>query len=145
MTEHAPPSRHLTWTELACQDAARTPYPAAWRATRARVLAVEFEVIRALCGDRPIRIGSAYRTAAHNRAVGGTRHSQHVEGRALDLYPPTGWTVERFWRIVHAWARETDSALHGVGRYPTFVHVDTRPGPRLVVWQGSRAWAEAKT
>jgi len=33
------PSSHLTWVELACQDAAQTPYAAAWRKRRAIPLA----------------------------------------------------------------------------------------------------------
>lgn len=141
----AGPSRHLSWAELACQDAARTPYPLAWRTTRAVVLAQEFEVLRDRCGHHPLRIGSAYRTPEHNRRVGGSRASQHVEGRALDLYPPRGWDLDRFFAVVLAWARDERSAIHGLARYPWGVHIDIRPGPRLVRWEGTRAWAERKT
>ena len=140
------PSPHLSWAELACRDAARTPYPRVWE-MRAVVLAWEFEAIRSACGDRPIRVGSAYRTPAHNRAVGGARHSQHVEGRALDLYPPRGISLDRFYEIIRAYAGRHESVIFGLGRYPTFVHLDTRPRPthgRLIVWQGRRAWAEVK-
>ena len=31
-------SPHLTWAELACHDATRTPYPVRWRESRARRL-----------------------------------------------------------------------------------------------------------
>lgn len=139
------PSPHLSWTELACRDEARTPYPVDWRTTRAVTLAREFERIRAEVGA--IRVGSAYRTPAHNRAIGGALYSQHVEGRALDLYPPTGWTVERFYATIRAVALDPDSAIYGLGRYPTFVHIDVRPEPhhgRLAVWRGARGWAEEK-
>lgn len=138
------PSRHLTWTELACHDAARTPYPARWRESRAVVLAQEFEEIRRRSGNHPIRVLSAYRTPEHNRAVGGSRSSQHVEGRALDLAPPRGWDLDKFFAVVLAWARDERSAIHGLARYPWGVHFDIRPGPRLVRWEGRRAWAEAK-
>lgn len=141
------PSQHVSWAELACKDAACTPYPHAWRQERAVQLCAEFEVIRAQCGDLPIVIGSAYRTPEHNRRVGGAAKSQHVEGRALDLYPPAGWTVADFWKVIHAWARLPESRLYGVGRYPSFVHIDIRPPgtiDRLTVWHGSRAWAEVK-
>jgi len=138
------PSPHLTWSELACKDG--TPYPLEWRSDRARRLALEFERIRAAVG-LPIVIGSAYRTPAHNRLVGGAALSQHVEGRALDLYPPKGWTLERFYRVVRAVVDDPDCTVYGLGKYPRFVHIDIRPAPahgRLVLWQGARSWAEVK-
>ena len=139
------PSAHLSWSELACKDARRTPYPIEWREDRAPVLAAEFEAIRAAVGA-PVRIGSAYRTPAHNRSVGGAKNSQHMEGRALDLYPPTGMTIAKLYEICRDRARLHESKIGGLGRYPTFVHIDIRPlaEGRLVVWQGTRAWAEDK-
>lgn len=137
-------SAHLSWSELACKDG--TPYPTKW-VHRAKILAEEFERIRAACGNKPIVVGSAYRTEAHNRRVGGARNSQHVEGRALDLYPPKGMSVERFFSIVREIALTNTSQIYGLGRYPTFVHIDIRPEPshgRLVAWSGGRAWAEEK-
>lgn len=131
------PSAHLSWSELACKDAAKTPYPLEWRATRAVQLARVFEDIRRACGNVPLTVLSAYRSPAHNRAIGGARNSQHVEGRALDLVPPAGWTVERFATLIKAHADTW--GLGGVGVYGTFVHVDIRPrqAGRLVVWSGS--------
>lgn len=141
----AGPSPHLSWAELGCKDG--TPYPDTWRGNRAIRLAVEFERIRTHVGA-PIVVGSAYRTPAHNAAIGGAVRSQHVEGRALDLYPPAGWTMDRFFAVIRSIALRDDSGIFGLGRYPTFVHIDVRPpNPRnqLVVWRGTRAWAEVKT
>lgn len=138
------PSTHLSWRELACKDG--TPYPAAWRLSRATVLAREFERIRAIVGTS-IVVGSAYRTAAHNRHIGGAANSQHVHGRALDLYPPKGWSRDRFYAVIRGWAGTDDSDIYGLGIYPTFIHIDTREpraDGRLTVWRGSRAWAEQK-
>lgn len=137
------PSPHLSWAELGCHDG--TPYPDIWRTTRAIALAVEFEAIRQAVG-RPIVIGSAYRTPTYNAVIGGAEESQHCHGRALDLYPPKGVTVDVFYRIIRDIARTHESAIRGLGRYPTFVHVDVRPIAmnRLVVWTGTRAWAEIK-
>lgn len=134
------PSPHLTWAELACHDLSRTPYPFSWRETRAPALADVFETIRAACGGLPLRVLSGYRTPEHNRRVGGARASQHVEGRALDLAPPPGWTVDRFWGVIRGLTEET--WINGLGRYPTFVHVDVRVSPRLVVWDGRRPQAD---
>jgi uncharacterized protein YcbK (DUF882 family) len=134
------PSPHLTWTEVACRDG--TPYPKEWTASRLLPLAREFEAIRRLCGHQPIRVLSAYRTPQHNARVGGARRSMHMEGRALDLAPPAGLTVEQFAQVVTARAQHPRSLIRGIGVYPTFVHVDTRPGPRHVRWRGTRAAAE---
>jgi uncharacterized protein YcbK (DUF882 family) len=125
------PSQHVTWAELACKDEQQTPYPEVWRTTRAVELATLFEAIRAVCGDQPLTIVSAYRTPAHNRAIGGALHSQHVEGRALDLRPPDGLTVDQFYKVVRTLHRSG-----GIGKYEHFVHVDVRPGDRLHVWNG---------
>jgi uncharacterized protein YcbK (DUF882 family) len=135
------PSPHLSWKELACKDG--TPYPAEWRTTRAVTLAAEFEIVRAAVG-KPLTIGSAYRTPAHNRKVGGAKASQHMQGRALDLYPPMGMTVDELYRICRLRAVEKSSFICGLGLYPTFVHIDIRPSHQLHAWKGSRAWAELK-
>lgn len=119
------PSAHLSWAELACRDALRTPYPLDWRETRAVQLAEAFEVIREACGGHPITIGSAYRTPEWNAHVGGVEQSQHVQGRALDLYPPEGMAVAAFHDVVLRLAPAT--MIRFVKRYTWGVHVDCRP------------------
>lgn len=127
------PSPHLSWPELACRDRLRTPYPLDWRETRAVELAAAFEALRAAVG-LPLVVLSAYRTPAHNRAVGGARDSQHVQGRALDLLPPKGWTVLQLAAV----ARRIPQ-VRGLGIYQAhgFVHIDVRPSDRIAVWQGA--------
>ena len=137
------PSPHLSWAELACKDG--TPYPEEWRASRAVVLAEAFEAVRAMIGQ-PIVVGSAYRTPEHNRRVGGAARSQHCQGRALDLYPPKGMTADQLYATVRLLALKRTSPIYGLGRYPSFVHIDIRPSAsgRVTVWTGARAWAELK-
>ncbi len=133
------PSPRLSWRELGCRDG--TPYPEEWRRSRALVLARVFERIRAYVGG-PIQVNSAYRTREYNAQVGGSRNSQHIEGRALDLAVPGDLALFEFQAIVLPFARWGGSPLRGLGVYPSFIHIDTRPSPRLVRWQGKRVQAE---
>lgn len=123
------PSSNLSWPELACRDRLRTPYPLDWRETRARELAAAFEALRAAVG-LPLVVLSAYRTPAHNRAIGGAPSSQHVHGRALDLLPPKGWDAAQLAAV----ARDVPE-IRGLGLYPSFVHIDVRETDRRVTWQ----------
>lgn len=151
------PSPHLTWEELGCKDG--TPYPEMWCTSRALILAAEFEAVRAIYGA-PLRVLSAYRSEAHNKAVGGARFSQHVEGRALDLQPIADGKSGKVLfadmklysmatalaRLEHAIRRRNEVAgalvIGGLGIYPSFVHMDTRGGTRLAVWNGARLKAD---
>ena len=94
-------------------------------------LVVVLQCIREHFG-RPLHITSGYRTAAHNAAVGGSKSSQHLLGRAADLWVE-GTTVE----AVAAYAESLLVNRGGIGRYPKdakhpghttgWVHIDTRP------------------
>lgn len=128
------PSPHLSWAELMCHDG--TDYPMIWRGERALYLADAFEALRTRVGH-PLQVLSAYRTPEYNRAIGGAKLSQHVQGRALDLKPPDGWTPEELAAV----AKDIPEIM-GIGVYPTFVHIDIRPGLRRVVWRGGRPMAD---
>ena len=134
------PSAHLSWAELACRDAAGTPYPDEWRTTRALTLAREFEAVRRSLADRvgrevPLQVRSAFRTRDYNRSIGGAPNSQHCEGRALDLAPMDAdpRVLEALYQVVFGRARSV-LTIRGVGRYDTFVHMDVRPTADLALW-----------
>ncbi|MGE0363075.1 MAG: D-Ala-D-Ala carboxypeptidase family metallohydrolase [Vicinamibacterales bacterium] len=130
------PSPHLSWAELSCKDG--TPYPHEWRQTRAVAVAKAFEALRAAVG-LPLVVLSGYRTPRHNTRIGGARNSQHVQGRALDLLPPKGWTVLQLAAVAR-----TIPAIRGLGFYRTFLHIDVRESDRLAVWHGPRAEADGE-
>ena len=85
-------------------------------------LVVLLQCIREHFG-KPVTITSGYRTAAHNRAVGGAFYSQHQYGRAADIRV-SGVPVEQ----LAAYAETLLPGTGGIGRYPAkgFVHVDVR-------------------
>ena len=76
-----------------------------------------------------LRINSAYRNAAYNRAIGGASASIHMRGGALDL---SGSPVTLH-RILTEMRRE-GLFRGGIGRYRTFCHVDVRG--KNADWQG---------
>lgn len=70
---------------------------------------------------RPIIITSAIRCNAHNANVGGTRHSQHKKGTAVDI-KVEGLASASVSGILSEWF--PDSC--GIGTYPSFTHFDIR-------------------
>ena len=101
-------------------------------------LVVLLQCIREHFG-KPVHITSGYRTAAHNAAVGGSKSSQHLLGRAADFYVE-GVDVA----TVAAYAEALLPGRGGIGRYPKdaahpsrktgWVHIDTRTNKSR--WKG---------
>lgn len=124
-SEFAQPERH---------GYAALPYPAPWH-DRLLALCQVLECIR-LETAGPLIITSGYRSRAYNRAIGGARLSQHVEGRAADMQtdrlPPAD-----LYALILALIKHDGLPVGGLGLYPHFVHVDIRPGD-FVTWRGSR-------
>lgn len=64
-----------------------------------------------------IKLNSAYRCPAHNKAVGGEPNSIHMRGQATDI-------------VIQGMSPDevADGCEHfdGLGRYDTFTHVDSR-------------------
>lgn len=83
----------------------------------------------------PLTITSAYRSAAYNAAVGGETRSYHMLFMALDLIPGVNVTPAQLATAARRLRGKTfkspgtnDSFVWhgGIGRYPSFVHIDCR-------------------
>ena len=69
-----------------------------------------------------VKITSAYRTPSHNKKKKGATYSQHLYGRAADI-KVSGVPVSD----VAAYIETLIPNSGGIGKYSTWVHVDTRP------------------
>ncbi|WP_323014531.1 YcbK family protein, partial [Devosia sp.] len=74
---------------------------------------------------KPLIITSAYRSEAHNEAVGGAKNSQHRLGKAFDVVM-TNHDPAHFESAARA------VGFTGFGHYPksNFMHIDTGPARR---------------
>jgi hypothetical protein len=112
---------HFRLSEFHSHDGVEVP-----TAVRGNVQGVmrELEVLRVEVG-KPIRIVSGFRSAAHNKSVGGADRSKHLCGMAADIKIDGMMPTE-----IHSTIERLISAGHmkqgGLGLYRTFVHYDTR-------------------
>lgn len=101
------------------------PYPPEWIEERLKPLCEALEVIREATGG-PIHILSGYRSPEHNKKVGGAEHSQHVEGRAVDIVskklPP-----DRLGNLIEFLIKQNKLKDGGLGVYHSWCHFDLRP------------------
>lgn len=70
---------------------------------------------------KAVTINSAFRTASHNKKVGGATYSQHCYGKAADI-KVSGVAPSKVAEYVETLMPNTG----GIGRYSTFTHVDVR-------------------
>lgn len=67
------------------------------------------------------KVNSAYRCAAHNKAVGGVAGSSHTKGYAVDISATS--SQKRFEIVSNA----MKAGINRIGIGKTFVHLDTDP------------------
>lgn len=77
-----------------------------------------------------VNVNSGFRTDGHNRKVGGSPRSQHLLGKAADIWA-SGIRQEK---LKTAATRVKAFAEGGIGVYRSFVHVDVRG--QVVRWRG---------
>lgn len=73
--------------------------------------------------DAPVKVSSACRCSVRNESVGGGAKSQHLLGRAADIQVKDVPPPQVADYIESLWPDE-----HGLGRYNSFTHVDSRKG-----------------
>jgi len=74
--------------------------------------------------DKPIRVNSFFRSAALNKAIGGSRTSQHCTGEAIDIDATNGITNKQLFDYIKD-NLEFDQLIweYGTDEEPDWVHV----------------------
>lgn len=106
-------SKNFTVKEFACSDGTDTVFISL-------ALVNLLQKIRDHFG-KVVIINSAYRTEAHNKAIGGATYSQHKYGLAADIHI-NGVTPKE----IAAYVETLLPSSGGIGIYKSFVHVDVR-------------------
>lgn len=75
--------------------------------------------------NKPIKINSAYRCESHNKAIGGSKNSQHKLGLAADIVVKDK-TPDEVYDFINKLQNLNMITKGGLGRYNTFTHFDVR-------------------
>lgn len=73
---------------------------------------------------KPVNINSTYRALPYNRALKSPDGSLHVKFKAVD-FTVSGVSPTTVFSTLSKW-RASGKFVGGLGKYPTFVHIDTR-------------------
>jgi|FLOH01.1.fsa_nt_gi uncharacterized protein YcbK (DUF882 family) len=71
--------------------------------------------------DQPVTINSACRCLEHNRAIGSTDTSQHVNGKAADIKIKSVSSIG-----IYHYLNNLYPDCFGIGIYDSFLHIDVR-------------------
>lgn len=119
------PKGNLTWGEVT-KDLSRVPEDLTVEGNLL-IAARGFQEIRDKYGS-PLGVTSGYRPESINRAVGGAKLSQHVNGLALDIFPIDNG-VTRLLNVI----LKSNTIGVGDGRKKGFIHCDwRRDSPRVI-------------
>ena len=71
--------------------------------------------------NKPVTINSGFRCKKHNKAIKGSKNSQHLQGKAADFV-----VKDTSPRKVYLYLTDMYPDKYGIGQYKTFVHLDVR-------------------
>jgi len=114
-------TRNFTIEEFQCRCGCEMPSDVL---ANIKDLAEELQVIRQVV-DSPITINSGYRCESHNKAVGGAKSSQHLQGKASDIVIKEHQPSETY-SLLELLIIDGVILEGGLGKYSTFTHYDIR-------------------
>jgi len=89
-----------------------------------KLLAEQLQFLRDYL-QKPIHINSGYRSPSHNTAIGGSKTSQHLKGKAADIVI-NGMLPIEVYHLIAMLIDDGEISEGGLGLYNTFVHYDIR-------------------
>ncbi len=114
-------TENFSLSEFESKDGSHTPEDVKQNLQK---LANNLQALRNYLG-KPIFINSGYRSPSHNKAVGGSKNSQHVLGKASDIRVKDTQPKDVYLAIEKLIAKG-EMLQGGLGLYRTFVHYDIR-------------------
>lgn len=99
-------------------------------------LAISLQILRDYINE-PIFITSGYRSANHNKLVGGRPQSYHLKGMAADIVIKNK-SPEQLVKIITELFNKNKMKRGGIGLYNGFVHYDIRG--EIVKWNESELY-----
>lgn len=114
-------TKNFTQREFKSKDGSKMPEDVL---SNIKDLAYNLQALRDFLGE-PVRINSAYRSEAHNKAEGGSKTSQHLTGKAADIKVKDIDTKDLY-LIIESLIKDGKMRQGGLGLYNTFVHYDIR-------------------
>lgn len=87
-------------------------------------LAQNLEKIRSRLGE-PIYVSSGWRTVGHNKKVKGSPNSQHLYGKAADIWSKV-FSPKEIYDLIEQFISAGVMTQGGLGLYNNFVHYDIR-------------------
>ncbi|WP_188063720.1 D-Ala-D-Ala carboxypeptidase family metallohydrolase [Sphingobium sp. KCTC 72723] len=127
-------SKHFSLAELTITSSGLNNTPNATQLANLTKTAQAMEAVRTLLG-RPIRVNSGFRSAAVNRAVGGSPTSAHAQGYAVDFVCPAFGDPMTICKAIVASGIKFDQLIMEKNRW---VHIsfDPRMRQQVLSWWG---------
>lgn len=114
-------TKNFSTIEFACRDANGTPVPEKYM-FNLQSLANNLQVLRDEIGEA-IHVNSGYRTPAHNKKIGGAKHSMHLKAAAADITTKNN-TPKQLKAVIERLIKEGKMENGGIGLYSGFIHYD---------------------
>jgi len=113
-------TKNFTLAEFDCHDGTKVPKK---YIPNAQEVANNLQVLRDFLGVAVVVTGSGYRTASHNKKVGGAKNSQHLTCSGADINAK-GYTPKALAEVIEKLIDAGEMKQGGVGIYKGFVHYD---------------------
>lgn len=115
-------TKNFTRQEFDCKDGTKVPDKFLFNV---KEVAENLQVLRDYL-EVPVSItGSGYRTAKHNKKVGGAKFSQHLTASGADINAQ-GYEPKQLAEVIELLILKGKMKQGGLGVYPNFVHYDIR-------------------